>query len=77
MKREINFFNNTNIRLNNINSNGENVVANNLNYTKCFLFLNVKIEFKNNHHMLFFPRNVIIGHKTKLLILFTSFINIK
>jgi hypothetical protein len=58
--------------LNNVNPNGENIVTNNLNHTS-FLFLkNIKIDFKNKHHMLLFPKDVIIVCKTKLLILFTS-----
>jgi hypothetical protein len=45
------------IRLNNVNFNGDNVVANYLNHTNLFIFLkNVKIEFKKNHHMLFFSK---------------------
>jgi hypothetical protein len=42
-----------------------------------FFFSNVKIDFKNNHHMLFFSRDVITACKTKLLILFTSLMNIE
>jgi hypothetical protein len=42
-----------------------------------FFLKNVKIELKNKHHMLCFPRDVIIACKTKLLTLFTSLINIE
>jgi hypothetical protein len=69
--------NNTNIRLNNVNPNGENVVANNLNHANLFFLRNDKIDFKNNHHMLFFLRDVIIAPKTKLLILFTLLMDIE
>jgi hypothetical protein len=56
----------------NVNSNDENVVAKNLNHAILFFILkNVKIDLKNKHHMLFFPKDVITAHKTKLLILFT------
>ena len=53
--------NNKNIRLNNVNPNGENVVANNLKGANfCCFWKNVKIELKNNHHMLFFLWDIII-----------------
>jgi hypothetical protein len=43
-----------------------------------FIFLkNVKIDFRNNYHMLIFLRDVITASKTKLLILFTSLMNIE
>jgi hypothetical protein len=65
------------MRLNNVNPNGDNVVANNLNHANFFFLKNVEIDFKNKHHMLFIARDVIIARKTKLLILFTSLMNIK
>ena len=43
----------TNIRLNNVNPNGENIVANNLNHANCQFLKIFKIEFKYNHHMIF------------------------
>jgi hypothetical protein len=61
--------------LNNVNPNGENVVANNINHANFFFLENVKIDFRNKHHMLFFPMDVITACKTKLLILFTSLMN--
>jgi hypothetical protein len=48
--------------LNNVNPNGKNVVANNLSHINFFFFLKkVKIDFKNNHHLLFFPRDINAG----------------
>jgi hypothetical protein len=55
----------------------QNVVANNLNHSNFFFLKNVKIDFKNKHHMLFFPKNVITARKTKLLILYSSLVNIE
>jgi hypothetical protein len=49
-----------------------NVVANKLNHIDFFFWKHIKLGFKNNHHMLFFLRDVIIALKTKLLIWFTS-----
>jgi hypothetical protein len=65
------------MKLNNIKSNSENVVANNLNYANFYILKNIKIKLKNNHHMLFFPKDVITVHITKLVILFTPLMNIE
>jgi hypothetical protein len=63
--------------LNNVNFNGENVVANNLSHSNFFFLKTIKIEFKNNHHMFFLLRDVIIVRKIKLLIFFISLMNIE
>jgi hypothetical protein len=55
----------------------QNVVEKNLNHSNFFFLKNVKIDFKNKHHMLFFPKNVITARKTKLLILYSSLVNIE
>ena len=67
------------MELKNINSNGDDGVANNLidQHQLYFYFLIVKIELKNKHHVLFSLNYVIIAPKKKILILFTSQINIK
>jgi hypothetical protein len=65
------------MELENVNTNGNNVLPSNLNNTKLSLFLKiVKIELKNKHYMFSFPKDVIIAWK-KFLILFTSLINVK
>jgi hypothetical protein len=42
------------MELENVNPNGNNVVASNLINTNLFFLQIVKIEFKTKHHMLFF-----------------------
>ena len=60
-----------------INSNGEIVVASNLNNINFFFGKYLKIEFINKHYMLFFLKDVMIAQKTKSFILFTTIINTK
>jgi hypothetical protein len=57
--------------------NGDNVVASNLIKVNIFFFENCEIEFKNKDLMLFFLKDTMIAQKTKILILFTSQINIE
>jgi hypothetical protein len=50
------------MELENVNTNGNNVLPSNLNNTKLSLFLKiVKIELKNKHYMFSFPKDVIIA----------------
>jgi hypothetical protein len=66
------------MELENANPNGDNVVASNLNTINFLKFFTiVNIELKNKFHMLLFLQDVLIVCKTKLLILFTSLINIR
>jgi hypothetical protein len=65
------------MELKNINPNGDDVVASNLNNMEFFFWKIVKIELKNKHHMLFFLQDVVIARKTKFFILSTSLINIE
>ena len=51
----------------NINSNGKNIVANNLNHISFIFLKNMKIKLKNNHHVLFFLKDVIIATKQDFL----------
>jgi hypothetical protein len=66
------------MKLKNVNPNGENVVASNLiNMDFFFPWKIVKIELKNEDHMLFFLKDAMIAQETKFLILFISQINIE
>jgi hypothetical protein len=50
------------MELKNVNPNGDNVVVSNLINVNFFFFLTiVKIEFKNEDHMLFFLKDTMIG----------------
>jgi hypothetical protein len=48
------------MELKNVNPNGNNSIASNLNYINFFLKI-AKIELKNKHHMLFFLEDVVIA----------------
>jgi hypothetical protein len=62
----------------NVNPNGDNVVARKLINVNLFLTLKiVKIEFKKEDRMSFFLKDAMIAKKTKFLISFTSQINIE
>jgi hypothetical protein len=63
--------------LNYVNPNGENVVANNLNHANFFFGNDVKIDFKNKHHLFFILRDVISARKIELLILVISLMEVE
>jgi hypothetical protein len=65
------------MELKNVNSNGDNVVASNLNNVNLFLWKIEKIDFKKEHHVFFFLQDVVIVEKIKFFVLFTSLIEIK
>jgi hypothetical protein len=59
-----------------VNPNGENFVATNINCVKIFFFEKCKYK-KINHPMLFFLRDAMTTCKTKVLIQFTLFMIIE
>jgi hypothetical protein len=65
------------MELKNVNPNGNNVVASNVNNINFFFLKNVKIEIKKKHDMLYFLQDIKIARKTKFLIFFTPLINIQ
>jgi hypothetical protein len=66
------------MELKNVNPNGGNVVASNLNNVNFLIFVKiVKIEFQNKHWMFFFLQDAMIVQNTKFLIFLTSLINIE
>jgi hypothetical protein len=65
------------MELKNVNPNGGNVIASNLNNLFLFLFLFqiVKIKFEFKNHMLLFVQYVLIAYKKEILLLFSPLIN--
>jgi hypothetical protein len=52
------------MELENVNPNGDHVVASNLNNIKISFWKIVIVEFKNKHNMLSFLQDVVISYKT-------------
>jgi hypothetical protein len=65
------------MELKNANPNGDNVVASNLINVNFFFLKILNIEFKNEHHMLFFSKKCHDYPKNKIPISFTLQINIE